>query len=501
MRSILKVPTLVPFSLFALPAQSLSSELVSLLHELVAGEDTDGAESAGKSPSEYLPAWQQDVATVVCRCLQRARPIVESLQLHKTLEETKLWAEAERARVQLGGDREDATNAAVIGGSDETEPTPPSADGLDRLVAVLSLLGGQFEGLHPGARVLCRLPSGESSSDVPGGWEEATVLRLPFSGTKPPGGSNKPVGDLPADETTSADGGSGNGAERSGVEIVEVERQMTNRVFSARLLPRPAGCTRPLDVYEGLADEGFSRGSEASTAVARQVHEQRRLERQQRLMQQHRALSLRMQGARFGRVSRPHGQGRINVGGEQPLPVMGQSTLLSRSGRGDEAVVMTDDPTGGGSVSASASPRRQRRISGCEELVTVGVSRDDRGVAPVPHAFAVPVDSVTLVHKGVPGALVRTLTSYAQEFLPGLKALVEAETVYRGACTLRGAPPFVCESTKFKESGLARQMIGKVQSRDHRWPETCASVTRKVIDLCFRHPSVCAASRQRFLWF
>lgn len=122
----------------------------------------------------------------------------------------------------------------------------------------------------------------------------------------------------------------------------------------------------------------------------------------------------------------------------------------------------------------------------------MGLSRDDPGVAPVPHAFTVPVDSVTLVHTGVPGALVRTLTSYVPEFLPGLKAMLEAETVFRGACTLRGAPPFVCEGTKFK-SRLARKMIGKIQSRDHHWPETCASVTSMVIDFCIGHPSVSAA--------
>lgn len=486
----LKVPTLVPSLVCTHPAHSLSSELVSLLHELAAGADTKGAESAGMRPSDYLPAWQEEVATVVCRCLQRAGPIVESLQRQKMLEETRLWAEAARARGQLGVNREGATSAAVIEERDEAEPTPPSADDVDRLVAALCLLGGQFEGLHPGARVLCRLPPGESSSDVPGGWEdratvEATVLRLPFSGTKSPGGNSKPVGDLPADETTSADGGSGDGAGSSGVESAEGQRHMASRLCSARLLPRPAGCTRPLDVYEGLTDEGFSRGAEGSTAVARQAHEQRRLERQQRLMQEHRALSLRMQGARFGRVSRPHGQGRINVRGEQPLPIVGQSVLLSRSARGEEGVATTDNPAGSGSVSASASPRRQQPVSACEELVTVGFSRDDRGVAPSPRAFTVPVDSVTLVHKGVPGALVRTLTSYAQEFLPGLKAMLEAETSFRGACTLRSVPPFVCEGTEFKESRLLDKCL---QKSDHE------IITGRYYDghrLLFWHASIC----------
>ncbi|CAM9323533.1 unnamed protein product, partial [Ectocarpus fasciculatus] len=462
-------------------AYSLSSQLVSLLHELVAGAETDGAESAGKRPSAYLPEWQEEVATVVCRCLQRARPIMESLQRHKTLEETRLWAEAERARVQLGGDREGATSAAVINERDEAEPTPPSADGVDRLMAVLSLLGGQFEDLYPGARVLCRLPPGESSSDFPGGWEdrptvEATVLRLPFSGTKPPGGQSKPVGDPRTDETTSADGGIGDGAGRTGVENAEAERQMTSRVFSARLLPRPAGCARPLDVYEGLPDEGFARGAEASAAVARQVHERRRLERQQRLMQEHRALSLRMQGARFGRVSRPHGQGRTHVGGEQPLPDIGQSTLLSRSGTGDETVAMADDPTGGGSASASSSPRRQRRISGCKQLVTVGFSRDDPGVASVPHTFTVPVDSVTLLHKGVPGALVRTLTSYVPEFLPGLKAMLEAETVFRG-------PTYAPLLSASRRACIVESAHPYRPGEDHMWPISVAGA--ETVELSF----------------
>ncbi|CAN0512376.1 unnamed protein product, partial [Ectocarpus sp. 12 AP-2014] len=115
-------------------------------------------------------------------------------------------------------------------------------------------------------------------------------------------------------------------------------------------------------------------------------------------------------------------------------------------------------------------------VSACEELVTVGFSRDDRGVAPSPRVFTVPVDSVTLVHKGVPGALVRTLTSYAQEFLPGLKAILEAETTFRGptyaplqsassrACTVESAHPYQ-------------------PGEDHMWPISVAGA--ETVELSF----------------
>lgn len=68
--------------------------------------------------------------------------------------------------------------------------------------------------------------------------------------------------------------------------------------------------------------------------------------------------------------------------------------------------------------------------------MTVGVSREDG--RPATHAVTVPTDGLTLVRKGVPQALTRKLTSHVEEFLPGLEAMLEAETVFRGACPNEG---------------------------------------------------------------
>ena len=426
--------------------------------------------------------------------LLRAGPVVKSLQRQKALEEQSLWGEAARARGQLAGDlkgtaaivarskgrAKEGTGVGVVahgrgvGGGDPREigvvgdeyseqagkgESPPRgaslsgatcADDLDRVVAVLCLLGGQFEGLYPGARVLCRLPPEEGvSSDPLSGWKdspavEVTVLRLGLSGTEPRRIDVEPRGeDISSSGKSVVDDVSASG--RGTVGSPQVRRQQQQQpvavraacpVFSASLVPRRPGCGSPQDFYEGLSDEVYA-GGLAAAVVAREVIRAERLQQQQGQMELERerqSVSARLEHARLGSVSREHGRssGISSLRGP-PAPVFIPDTREPA----ELFLPTVDGGDSGGSASTSRRQqqqqqrrRRQRPASRRQELVSVGVSRKDRGSAP--HVVTVPVDSVELLRTEVPQALLETLTSHVEDILPGLKAMLEAETAFKG---------------------------------------------------------------------
>lgn len=442
---------------------------MSLLHGLVTETEAGGAESAAESqglPNSFS-AWQEEVTTIVRRWLRRAAPVVDSLQRQKVLEEQNLWVEAEVARKQqVAGGRQgtDATSAArengqaksgplvehnvaevraggkdqrdesvedsigqSFGGASTLEGAPlgaVSVDSLDCVVAVLCLLGGQVEGLYPGARVLCRLPPEQRPSDVLSGWEDnptvqATVLRLVPSSPKPPRGDverhNKDVGssfdDPPVDDTPNSGGTRIESPEMPQQAAVQVARP----VFSSRLVLSPPGCNSPMGIFEGLS------GDEVVADVLR-ADQDRLLQLQQQLAQQYQDIALRVQNARLGVVDRiRHGDGRAGTGRECRTPGVRESDNVLPSGGG-----------GGGCVCALSTPQQQQQpVSACKESVTVGVSREDH--RSTPHTVTISIDRVTLVRKRVPQGLVKTLTPHVQEFLPGLTAMLGAETAFQGA--------------------------------------------------------------------
>lgn len=459
--------TFVLSSVFS--TRSLASELVSLLHDLVTETETGGAESAGESKeglASSFTAWQEEVTTVACLWLRRAGPVVDSLQRQKVLEEQKLWVEAERARKQVaGGQQGTDVNVAELqaggkdtgGGSVEDplgqtlEGASPlggsslgamSVDNLGCVVAVLCLLGGQFEGLYPGARVLCRISPEEHFSDVLSGWEdnptvEATVLRLVTSGPKPARddaerhgkGANSSLC-APADDMQTS---GGTRAENAGAPQ-QAAVQAARPVFSSRVILRPPGCTRPIGSYEGLRDD-------AAAAVARvdfRVDQDRLCQlQQQQLAQQHQDIALRVENARLGSVNRRHGHG----------DGLADTRLEARApGVRESDDVLPSDGGGGGGVSTLSTPpqqpqqQQQQPVSACKESVVVGVSREDR--RSTPHAVTVPIDSVTLLHKGVPQVLMKTLAPHVKEILPGLKAMLGADTAFHGAYSGGGRMEF-----------------------------------------------------------
>lgn len=462
---------------------SLSSELVSLLHGLVEETGPPGAGSPGRRGNGLGPfcsEWREEVIIVVRRWLPRAGPVVKSLQRRKVLEEQHLWEEAARARSQQAGDPEGAAaavaavrsnghanegtelDAADHGGVEDGDVgqrevnvddpagqtaeggSPPlrgaalgafSAGDLDCVVAVLCLLGGQFEDLYPGARVLCRLPLKENVTDSPDGWEdsptaEATVLRLGLAGANLPRVDvERRSKDISSSGDPLVDGVFACGGDR--VENAQARQQhqqlaqvrAARPVFAASLVPRRHGRTRPEDFYEGLSDEAYASGL-AAAVVAREFFraDRERLQQQQQqleleLEREHQSVSARLERSRLRSVSCGHGRdgGFSSVRREPHTPLVGESSeLLPRA----------DDGGNGGGDTATVAPTSK-------QLVVLGALRHSRGSA-APRTVTVPVDSVTLLRKEVPQALIKTLTPYVEEFLPGLEAVLEAETVFQG---------------------------------------------------------------------
>ncbi|CAM9151445.1 unnamed protein product, partial [Scytosiphon promiscuus] len=439
---------------------SLSSELLSLLHDLVAKESIPGAERAvegGEGRAIPCTSWQDEIATVLCGWLCRASSVVGSLHNEKWREEADLWAEAEKARKQ---------RAAAAKEDNEVQGRPPvellSVEDLERVVAALCVLGGQVEDIFPGGRVLCRLPREEYAHDALSGLEErptveATVLRLAFSGPRPPGEVSV-SGDLPATDAPASAriGGTAEGQhqihpqQRHGVAT-----QAMRPVFSSHLLPRPPGCARPLDIYHGLTDGAFLGRTVAAAAVAESdavvdrhpVHETGRLlELAQELRRRQQVL---VQNARLGSVSSRHGHsgGRVDIGRALSLPALRAPADSQWSdGRGRDVAGVEDCSSRGGTTASTSLGRQQQEqaASGCTPLITAGVAGEGREDAP--RAVPVRTDEATLVRRVIPRAFTKSLASHAKDLLPGLKAMLEAETAFRGPtyAPLQSAPDRSC---------------------------------------------------------
>ena len=589
---------------------------MSLFHDLVEEkEEAPGAaQSVGAGESKEgsvnpSSAWQEAVVTVARGWLRRAGPVVGALLRQKALEERDLWQEARRTREQPAAGGEDhaaaaaaTATAAAVGSKerarrgspneadeadhhgvrgrdrrDDSSPgqpaggTPPSpfrgaplgaavaADDLDRVVSVLCLLGGRFEGLFPGARVRCRPPPEDDASGAAvAGWEdsptvEATVLRLGFSEARPPrdgdierGGKGAgDVADLPTIQAL-GEGTAGESKEEgqqdalrsftralrefvgeskaegqqdapgsltrglptiralreSGGESKEERRQdaagslagglptihalresegeskeerqqdaagslaaslSTIRalregggesteerqepveqpaaaaaaargarpVFSSRLVERPAGWA----ISEGLADGARSRGGAAAFSVVSDIlrADTERLRQENRQLEQEFRARETLAGQGHARIgnspSRERGYGHETAGArrETRTPAAMRSAEFLRS-------LVEEQQQQEQQRRRQRRQRRQRKqpsIGAGAGTVTVGVSRESPRTAA--RAVTIAADGVTLVRKGLPRALTRKLAAHVEEFLPALEAMLEAETVFRGA--------------------------------------------------------------------
>ena len=76
------------------------------------------------------------------------------------------------------------------------------------------------------------------------------------------------------------------------------------------------------------------------------------------------------------------------------------------------------------------SATSQQTSTGRGEWVTVGVVREHGQCAP--HVATVPFENVTPVLMGTPSALTKALMPHVEEFVPGLRALLEGDTEFRG---------------------------------------------------------------------
>ena len=465
---------------------SLSSELASLLHTLVEGTSA-GARRAGTSedvPSIRSPAWEEELARVIREGLRRGGPLVESLQRQIVPREEQFSQESEvdckhaivdrdcgaadateekhQARSDYLGDskapEDDDGKQGWTRGCDGIErnacnaSTTPSGDGvlemvsledIDRLVAALCVLGGQFGGVYPSAKVLCRMPSRKKALDADtrrrgqafesqgredgpenAAVKEATVLRLRLSCTQPQVADVSEVdneyGVVGPTEVSMRQGGI-DGAVRRSV-------QEPQPVVSSRLIALPSpGSVRPPDVYDGLA-EAYS-GVVPSTAVEREfigVNQGRLLRQQWQRQQQWRQQRQNQQQDTPVRVptagpgSTIRGQGREWVG------------MRWRSSSPDigEAVGVPSMTSAHVRLPASAAASQQTS-TGCGEWVTVGIVGE--GSRSAPHVATVPIESVTPVRVRTPPALTKALMPHVEEFLPGFRALLEGDTKIRGA--------------------------------------------------------------------
>ena len=458
---------------------SLSAELASLLHALVERTRT-GATNVGASEdhqSNRSPAWQEVLARVTRAWLGCAGPLVDLLQREMVPREEKRH-QSEMACKHRAADQDcDVTGATeekelvrsnLMGESKAPEEeegwsrssgnierslykssrTPRggavlgavSMDNLDRLVAALCLLGGQFGGLHPGAKVLCRIPSkntvsgadnrpgtqafgSQGRNGVKNTVAEATVLRLRLSCTRPQGAS------LSETDNESGIGPTEAPMRRGRVDgAVRRSVQEPRPVFSSRLRAMPSpGSVRPLDVYDGLAQEAYS-GVVPPAAVARetvddsqswlqQQQQQRQMRQQQRHNQQQHDMSVRTPtagpGSMFG------GQGRELAG------------MRRRSSSPDVGEAVGVPPIAPAYVrSPVSSAAGQQVTTGRGEWVTVGMAPEDGRSSP--RVVTVPIENVTPVRMRTPAALAKALMPHVQDFLPGLRALLEGDTKYGG---------------------------------------------------------------------
>lgn len=463
------------------------------MHDLV-------AKPGAGTPAEGLSIWGADVASVVHAWLHRAGPLVASLQRQKALGEKKRWADAEAARQgHLAAEQENGDTAALRGraqakslgrergvledkgdgahesgaGSKHRSSAPPipresplfrtwRADDLDRVVAILCLLGGQFESVHPGAKVLCRVPapsdvaSGRESRNIGGArgrWEHgaaqvATVLRTRLLPTVPrdveraTGSVGVPPPAAPPPRGT--DGREGRGVDEAGAQRAQPLRP----VFASRVISPASGCVRPLDVYDGLASDVRVAVSRA-VATAREVetgdtnegnHQQHQ---QQRQWPESRDFSGRMPTATLGSVFR--GQNRSWAGLQRTwVPTDGNEGRGSRSTTVPARATLSANSVG---VAADAIPSGQAG-GVCPEWVTLGAVWDGQGRAP--HVATVPLGSVTPMVTGVPRALAGALVANVEGFVPQLKALLEVDVAFHGtSCRISGMGLSVVRSKRW----------------------------------------------------
>lgn len=448
---------------------------MSFLHHLAGaspGTASSGVEERKGEPKDYWPAWGEEVVRLVRAWLSRAVPLVDSLNQQKSLEEQQLWEEAAMARKKKKSERElNSTQKSVekntqqhnpglmgehrvmtdgkpqVYGSDsrnsdgskgfpcQSATMSPasmyqplqasSADDLGRVVSVLCLLGGQFESLHPGAKVLCHMTPGfdiacersglhTGAQETRGDWkngavEEATVLRL-----GPLRARNRGARSPPSTERVTRE----NTVEGAMRDLVRETIQEPRPVFASRVVPPELRTVRPLDMYDSFSQDG----SLSAAAVAREIARDNQIR-----LQQQQNISPYLATARLGAVFR--GQGREWAGLRRlSSPDNGVSVDLPLNAA-RRAAATTDSPDGERIVTASS--QRQESASGCGEWVTVGSLREGHG--GVHRAATVPTNSVTPISTGLPRALESALMPHVKEFMPGLKALLGADTAFQGA--------------------------------------------------------------------
>lgn len=404
------------------------------------GEGTTGAGESKEPENDTRSAWGEDVASVFRTWMRLAKPLVESLHRRKALEEKQLWAQAEGARDKPFS--EHGHDAAAISGGDSF------VNDADRVVAALSFLGGQFEGLHPGTKVFCPMPLANAPTSTRGRdsqgasffergrvWEdgeaneEATVLRFRLSPPNPRNVAREGEPSVPSPRF-----GAGSSLRDSSVDgglvgypleaaVMRNEMQETRQMFASRLMPRAP--MRPLDVYDGLVDEG--RTPVSTAAVAREIV--RDSQNQQRL-QQHQEEDINFPAPRF--TVRLDGVFRGQSRGWRDLRrglALNETTedvgLQPRAGSG----MATDSAEVG--VAVFSTPPRATVCGGCDEWVTVGSVQEGRGGSAL--AATVPIESVAPVRTVLSRAITARLMPHVAEVMPHLTALLEAETVFRGA--------------------------------------------------------------------
>lgn len=466
---------------------------------------------AGRDAQQCMPGrwevWAREISKVVCAWLLRARPLVATVQGRKALEEKLQWMRAKQSQddqmgnlgrcgdmpgglqTQLasatgattafgvggaravdnrGGDdvsgNESRENAGDTSSSAQSPEESSTTDDFDRVVAVLCLLGGNFDGLHLGATVVCKMPPGlscssfmstaarrqqEGRADAAIVEEQATVIGLALAPASSLHPWNTRVSAIAARH-----------------KRPEMRRDSMSRRFPelyqrgrAHLGAGVAGAVDPLentpstggggetsDAGDTPAGDTDSTGSEPEqmSAGATAVH------RDEAGGERGLGQVLRDFWAGVEVVTRPmshlrrrggwHGPGRLSpdVLADTTENGEGSTPSAERSAEADIAVATTPATATLPSIftnsrvsSFFASPQ----VDGCGELVTVGTVSGGRGGGECGvRASTLPVDRVRVVPPWVPPALVRSLMPHAQEFVPQLNALLEADAEYHGAC-------------------------------------------------------------------
>lgn len=480
----LRVIALLTCRYFSCLPNSLSSELLSLVRGLVAKPGVgDMGEGAEHTPGRW-EAWAEEVAGVVRAWLLRARPLMAAVQGRKALEEKMQWVRATVSRegrlsprgyvTAQGGSAQgaaigemgslDGSGARDISGSMCDGPfgvnldngknihsapslDKSSVDDFDRVVAALCLLGNHFEGLHLGATVMCKMPSGRSHS----GTLADSRSGFAFQGRRAGGVDGTPgvatvIGlalapALPRDAKHSLTSTSRKRPRVRRNDLAHTLQRAVElaRAEVARVIPPGSmtGGVHPLDVNDNLAHAtdmsvGLHQAPEAARADSTE-HEQR--SRQDQL--ESRDIAAHLATARLRNYFRRRG------GWDGPGRLSPDVLIVDPTG-GSSSTTRLTEATVGTTPTAVATPAASDSISSppwhgvdgeCDEWVTVASVYEGQGGGGGPHATTVSIDKVTVVPAGIPLALARSLAPHAEEFVPQLKALLEIETEFNGACS------------------------------------------------------------------